>query len=274
MENARCLFFIAALASSCFVALKADNAWGQSDLEDWLDGIIIPDYHPEGEPEDVPYRNRDSLPEFQEFFERSGWTTNQFIEGLMFAATNNMTEENWADESKRRVSRRAVWKLSEINVPAVTNFFRTLNDDCLVHYKLTAIPEMLYYTNLEPDVLSYMRTLCVRTNIYDSVASSVMTDMLETLSTMPDVIKPAATNRVAQYLYFSLHHTTKHLSYQDDTLAEFLPAYSNSIQRLETLRHIAATTTNSMTRANVQQRIDMLSAIPTNQLNDISWITE
>ena len=76
------------------------------------------------------------------------------------------------------------------------------------------------------------------------------------------------------YLYFSLHHTTKHLSYQDDTLAEFLPAYSNSIQRLETLRHIAATTTNSMTRANVQQRIDMLSAIPTNQLNDISWIAE
>jgi len=98
--------------------------------------------------------------------------------------------------------------------------------------------------------------------------------MFETLSTMPDALKPAATNRVAQYLYFSLHHTTKHLSFQDRMLAEFLPAYSNSIQRLETLRHIAATTTNSMTRANVQQRIDTLSAIPTNQLNDVSWIAE
>ncbi len=274
MKDIRWILLVATMTASYGAFLNAEDVWGQADLEDWLDGIIIPDYHPEGEPEDVPYRNRDSLPEFQEFFERSGWTTNQFIEGLMFAATNNMTEENWADESKRRVSRRAVWKLSEINMPAVTNFFRALNDDCLVHYKLTAIPEMFYYTNLEPDVLSYMRTLCVRTNIYDSVATTVMTDMFETLSTMPDALKPAATNRVAQYMYFAIHHVTDSQGWQDIELSRFIPAYSNSIQRLRLMQYVANSATNSWERSNAASVVQALSSIPTNQLNDISWITE
>ena len=274
MKNVRWLSLIVTITTSFFVSLKAENVWGQADLEDWLDGIIIPDYYPDGEPAYVPYRYRDSLPEFQEFFVKSGWTTNQFIEGLIFAATNNMTDANWADENKRRISDMAIWKLSEINMSVVTNFFRTLNDDGLAHYKSTAIPEMFHYTNLEPDILSYMRTLCVHTNIYDSVATSVMSDMFETLSTMPDAMKPAATNRVAQYMYFAIHHVTDSQGWQDIELSRFIPAYSNSIQRLRLMQYVANSATNAWERSNAASVVQALSAIPTNQLNDVSWITE
>ena len=181
---------------------------------------------------------------------------------------------SWTQEEQENIVGVAGWKLSEINHPAVTNFFRKCNDAGMAEYRGTTIPGMIPYTELEPDVLAYMRTLCVRTNLYDDVATMVIYNMFDTLSSMPDVMKPAATNRVAQYLYFSLRHTTQDLSFQDDMLATFLPAYSNSVQRLDTLRYISATTTNAMTRANVLNRMDILSAIPTNQLNDISWIAE
>ena len=181
------------------VAFGADNMpYGQARLERWLANIVIPDYFPNGEPPYVPLRYRDALTEFREFFENSGWTTNQFIEGLIFAATNNMSDANWADETKRLVSGRAIWKLSEIDNPVVTNFFRVLNDDGNVHFKSTAISAMLYHTNLEPDILSYMRTLCVQTNIYANLSSSVIDVMHETLNTMPSELKRAATNSVAK----------------------------------------------------------------------------
>ena len=256
------------------VSLYAEISEAQDRLERWLRSIIIEDYFPEGEPPYIPLRNRDALTEFRDFFIETGWTTNQFVEGLIFAATNNMTEVNWANEDKNIIAGRAIWKLGEINHPMVTNFFKSYIESGEHLHKVNPIPSMFTYTNLEPDVLAYMRTLCVQTNIYDCMADAVIREMLETLSTMPDALKPAATNRVAQYLYFSLHHTTQDLSFQDDSLAEFLPAYSNSIQRLETLNYIAATTTNVMTRANVRQVIGTLPSIPTNQLNDISWIAE
>lgn len=257
------------------VAFGADNMpYGQARLERWLANIIIPDYFPNGEPPYVPLRYRDALTEFREFFENSGWTTNQFIEGLIFAATNNMSDANWADETKRLVSERAIWKLSEIDNPVVTNFFRVLNDDGNVHFKSTAISAMLYHTNLEPDILSYMRTLCVRTNIYANLSSSVIDVMHETLDTMPPELKPAATNRVAKYMYYSLFHVPRHIIWEDRRLAEFIPAYSNSSQRLDAMRYVQSTTTNLRTRVLAQLEVDRLSAIPTNQLNDISWITE
>ena len=132
----------------------------------------------------------------------------------------------------------------------------------------------MLYTNLEPEVLTYMRTLCVRTNIYDRVAESVMLDMFETLNTMPDDLKPAATNRVAQYMYFAIRHTTRQMAWQDRMLASFIPAYSNSLQRLDAMRYVASTATNARQRVRAQMEIDRLTALPTNQLNDVSWIAE
>ncbi|MCR5752890.1 MAG: hypothetical protein K6G91_13120, partial [Kiritimatiellae bacterium] len=114
----------------------------------------------------------------------------------------------------------------------------------------------------------------VRTNVYCNVGFDVVYDMFETLNTMSDELKSAATNRVASFIYFSVWNTTRDIAWQDRELAKFLPAYSNSVQRLSALRHVAATTENWRTRAIVQKEVDRLSSLPTNQLNNISWIAE
>ena len=248
----------------------------QSDLEYILsEGFVPRDYFPDGEPPYVPHRYRNSLPDFQRFIARSGWTTNQFLEGMMFAMTNNVTDANWSNKDKRRIAGVAAWKLGEINDPAVTNLFRLFNDsDDTDRLKGGTIPSMIWHTNLEPEVLSYMRTLCVRTNVYCKVEYVVMRDMFETLRTMPDALKPAATNRVAQYIYFAIHHVTDTPGWQDSELARFIPDYSNSLQRLSVMRYVSTSATNEWERTNAAQIVQRLEAIPTNQLNDVSWIEE
>ena len=264
------------LAMFAVVPVLADTA--QEELELYLqhgnwyvDNIT----DKSGFPPHVPYRYRNSLPQFEWFIERHGWTTNQFIEGLICAITNNVTDEKWIDKEKQRIAGIAAWKLSEIDHPAVTNFFRWFNDsDHTDRLKVDTIPPMFWRTNLEPDVMAYMRTLCVRTNVYSRAVPMVMRCMFDTLSTMPDKLKPAATNRVAQYMYFAIRHTVRSVSWQDKELAKFIPSYSNSVQRLSALKHVEATTQNPRLREWAKKEVDALSAIPTNQLNNISWIAE
>ena len=264
-----------AIAVLCLIGF-AWSAWDQAQLErDLCHGFSPLDYYPEGDPPDVPFRNRNAISEFQYFLDNSGWTTNQLIEGLMAAATNNMTPANWSNADCRNIAGTAMWKLSEINHPSVTNFFRWYNDvDETRRYKLTAVTAMFRYTNLEPSVMGYLRTLCVRTNIYDRAAGEILYPLFETLDTMPDDFKPAATNRVAQYLYFASHHVTDSQGEHDFELCRFLPAYSNSIQRLELMRYVAVSATNVWERAHASNVVYELSSIPTNQLNDVSWITQ
>ena len=270
---------IAKIVVCAFVAsatMQLDALTGQAELEEILcNGFDPQDYFPNGMPPYVPNRYRNSLPDFQRFIGRNGWTTNQLIEGMICAITNNVSDENWVDASKRDTAEVAAWKLGEIDNPAVTNFFRQFNDsDDTDRLKIETIPPMFWRTNLEPEVLAYMRTLCVRTNVYCKVECNVMLDMFETLSTMPNELKPAATNRVAKYMYFAIRHTTKDVTWQDRELANFIPAYSNSIQRLSAMQYVASTIANPRTRALAQQQVDRLSAIPTNQLNDVNWIAE
>ena len=248
----------------------------QAELEYILrEGFEPQDYFPNGEPAYVPHRYRNSPPEFQRFIGRVGWTTNQFLEGMAYAMTNNIVDANWGDEVKRRIAATAAWKLGEIDDPVVTNFFRRFNDsDNTDRLKNETIPPMFWRTNLEPEVFSYMRTLCVRTNVYRNVESIVMSDMFETLSTMPDELKPAATNRVAQYMYFAIGHVTDSQGWQDIELSRFIPAYSNSLQRLSLMRYVSTSATNDWERSNAAQIVQHLESIPTNQLNDISWIAE
>ena len=275
MKNVRWIFLIVTITTCFFVSLKAENVWGQADLEDWLDGIIIPDYYPDGEPAYVPYRYRDSLPEFQEFFVKSGWTTNQLIEGLILVVTNNLVEGNWTDPEKQRMAGMAIWKLTEINHPSVTNFFYHFNEtDRTQRFKRETIPAMIHFTNVEPNVLSYLRSKCTDTNIYDHVALSVADALLEALHTMPSEFKLESTNRIARYMYYSLHYMTKSMLWQDRELAKLIPLYSNSVQRLELMNYVIENTTNAVLRNRVQIEAERLSAIPTNQLNDVSWITE
>ncbi len=267
-----------ALVGLLSVALSAPLFAGasQAELENLLrHGFWRPDVEPDVPPPYVPLRYRNSLPEFQWFFGKSGWTTNQLIEGLICAITNNVVDEKWTDMGKQRIATVAARKLSEIDDPAVTNFFRVFNDSYdTPRLKVFTIPSMFRRTNLEPEVMTYMRSLCVQTNIYSGVESMVVYDMFKTLDTISDELKPAAANRVAKYIYFSIWNTTQDLSWQDQELAKFIPPYANSVQRLSALRHVAATTGNWRTRAIVQKEVERLSSLPTNQLNNISWIAE
>ena len=251
------------------------NVYDQAQLESFLARPMkICFVDNENEPE-VPLRNRDGMLRYSGFMDRSGWSTNQVISGLMLAMTNYLSETDWADERKRRIAEVAAWHLSEINQPAVTNFFRWFNDtDNTSRMKLSTIPPMFRYTNLEPEVLGYMRTLCVRTNIYDKVALGVMYQMIYALESMPSELKTAATNRVVQYFYFASHNVTDSQGSHDRQLANFIPAYSNSIQRLNLMQYVSTSATNAWERANASNVVERLLALPSNELNNIQWITE
>ena len=255
------------------INLMADVDTAQVKLEYLLRHGCSPSDN-DDEEEYVPWRNRDALSEFQGFISRYGWTTNQFVEGLMFAVTNNMTPERWQSDDNRHVASTAVWKLTEINLPQVTNFFRAFNERDGAEWKVITIPAMFAYTDLEPEVISYIQTLCIRTNIFDNVSDIVLFDMLETLKSMSDELQSAATNRVAKYTYFATRHTTTAPSYHDKTLLSLLPSYSNSIQRLSSMQHVAATATNAYERTYAQNVVQSLSAVPTNELNNITWLDD
>ena len=252
----------------------ADSVWSQWEFERRLRTYVPDDNFPDGEPPYVPLRHRDAIPEFKWFFAREGATTNQLIACLALAVTNNLSDEVLNSMEKRRIPGNAIWKLSEINHPAVTNFFRALNEIGNPRLGPTPITAPFRYTNLEPEVLAYMRSLCLKTNIYARAAAGVMYDMLETLDTMPSELKPAATNRVAKFIYFAIRHSPGGPASQDLGLTRFIPAYSNSIQRLDAMRYVESTTTNARIRVYARKEIDRLSALPAGQLNDLPWIAE
>ena len=195
------------VAGSVLICPAVDPAWSQGKFEECVSSFGYDDNFPNGLPPYVPLRKRNALPEFQWVFSESGWTTNQLIEALAIAVTNNLSDEVLGDLERRRVPGNAIWKLSEINHPAVTNFFRALNEIGEPRLGTTPIFAPFLYTNLEPEVLAYMRSLCLKTNIYARAAAGVMYDMLETLDTMPSELKPAATNRVAKFIYFAIRHS-------------------------------------------------------------------
>ena len=226
-------------------------------------------------PSYVPHRYRDALPGYKTFLEESCWSTNKLIEGLICAVTNNYKAAELGDWKKGEIVGGAIRTLHRINHPAVTNFYRhVIDSDSPVGIKRLGVCPMLYYTNLEPEVMEYMRTVCVRTNIYCKVEYAVVNDMFETLQTMRDEFKPAATNRVAKYIYFAIRHETDTQGWHDRELSRFIPAYSNSLQRLSLMRYVSTSATNTWERSNAAQVVQQLESLPTNQLNDISWIAE
>ena len=99
-------------------------------------------------------------------------------------------------------------------------------------------------------------------------------DMLETLQTMPSELQPAATNRLARYMYYTIRHATRAMAFQDCELAKLIPPYSNSVQRLDAMQYVESTATNELQRVRARMEIDRLLALPTNQLNDVSWIAD
>ena len=246
-----------------------------AEVERVLEGKIIRDnFVGVEEPPDVPLRYRNSLKEYESFIREQGCTTNEFVRALMLAATNGAYSLEWTEDQKDTIAARALTALSEMNRPDVTNFVRIVNADGRQHFRYVDFSTPFIHTNLEPEVLDYMRTQCVRTNLYEDLAFSVMTDMFETLSTMPPELQPAATNRVAQYIYFTIGHIADEQNFQDKGLIKLIPSYSNSLQRLSLMRYVAATATNTYERAYAQRAVQALTAAPTNTLNNIPWIAQ
>ena len=276
--------FLTFAAMTCsaemFPISPTGTTWDQAGLEKIVcNNFYYDDNPPDPPPPYVPLRNRDALADFRLFIERSGWTTNQFVEGLVKIANGERTGmHQWEGWEEKLATGNAVWKLSEINHPAVTNYFRELiatqSVDWVERLGTYPVYAMFCYTNLEPEVLDYMKSLCCRTNLYEKLASHVVFDMLETLRTMPSELQPAATNRLAKYMHYAIRHTTDVQGLYDRKLASFLPSYSNSIQRLEAMRYVAATATNTWESVNAAKIVLELSSLPTNQLNDVSWIAE
>ena len=223
----------------------------------------------------VPARERDAIKEhFSNFITRGGWTTNQFIEGLIYAATNYMDDANWANEKNRRKVYGAFGTLSDINHPMVTNFFRSVNNTNIRGCHDITLPGLVQYSHLEPELLDYLKGFCVQTNIYDHLATHMMMEMFECYNTLPEAEKPAAKVRLAKYMYFAIHHTTRQMAWQDRELAKFIPAYSNSLQRLSAMQYVYSTATNERQRVRASMEIERMSQLGTNQLNDVLWIAQ
>lgn len=246
-----------------------------AEVERVLEGMIIQDdFVNEEEPPYISRRYRDSLRRYDFFIRKHKCTTNEFVEALMLAATNGTYSLQWTEEQKNIIAGRALIALSEMDRPDVTNFVRIVNADEKKHFRRVAFSTPFIHTNLEPEIMEYMKSQCVRTNVYDGCETSVMYDMLETLSTMPPALQPAATNRVAQFFYFAIKNITSSQGVHDLSLIDLIPEYSNSIQRLSLMQYVSATATNKYTRIYAEKAVQLLSAAPTNTLNNIPWIAQ
>lgn len=96
--------------------------------------------------------------------------------------------------------------------------------------------------------------------------------LLDGLNHVPLEDREAARRRVAQFLYYSMRQISSSQTWQDEQLAKLIPAYSNSIQRLEQVDYLRVCSTQEYEREKSLIQYNRLNAIPTNQLNDVSWI--
>ena len=263
------------LLSCAWLAAGAGERWSRDSFESRLyemrDGEDDLDNITE---EELPLWRKDSLRRFDDFIRDGGWSTNQVIDVLISAVTNRLSRSAWDSERDHAIAALAFNALSEINHPQAMSFvMQTCTNDVrdILNEGVTGV---FRYSQYEPEIFDYLRKLCVMTNRYAGVVGGVALDLEECLKGVrPDKCQ-AATNRVAKYDYFVLWHATAHLGVVDSQLAEFIPAYSNSIQRLNAMRHVANTATNRDQAVWATNQVNRLSALPTNQLNNVSWLEE
>ena len=131
------------------------------------------DYDEGDETSELPVREceKDVIPRYENLMITIGCSTNQLIDGLIYLATNFVNDSDCSDlEERTFISNVALEELSEINHPLARNFIAqacTNNPNV----KLAGVlPGVFRYTNLEPEVFDYLRTLCVQTNRYEDTA--------------------------------------------------------------------------------------------------------
>lgn len=91
---------------------------------------------------------------------------------------------------------------------------------------------------------------------------------------MGDEGRVAATNRLARFEYFMVTNATCRNVFIDRHLCALKPDYAQSRQRLAAMSVVAGATTNAGERVRAQAIVDTLSLVPTNELNNVSWLTD
>ena len=250
------------------------GTWDEARLSTLLrnSGRFVESDYDEDDEEDVPNWERDALPLFKDVLEESGWTTNQLIQSLINIASNGLSNANWQNPDMRRSTAMAFKQLSDINQPVVTNYFHSVIGCDLKGLESVVIPALFKYSHLESDVFDILYRTCIETNSYDRAAPEVAMGLLDGLNHVPLEDREAARRRVAQFLYYSMRQISSSQTWQDEQLAKLIPAYSNSIQRLEQVDYLRVCSTQEYEREKSLIQYNRLNAIPTNQLNDVSWI--
>ena len=254
-----------------------DAKWTQMQLENWLwtrgvsphdnDNIPI-------ESELLPAWKRDAIREYGAFISEGGWTTNELVNGFMLAVTNHLYSPSWPSKRDAVIASLAFDALSYVNQPHALAFIKQLCTNDVRTILGEGIGGVYRYSRFEPEVFDYMRTVCVKTNAYDGWAQTIAVDMETCFEHRPNYYDSSATNNFVRYQYFTLRHVTSGQACADSIIVDYLPAYSNSVQRLLALRYVANTATNAATAGWAQRQVQRLSALPTNELNNVSWLEE
>lgn len=217
-------------------------------------------------------RREDVLGWFGHFMKTRNVTTNQFVNALIFTATNNLTEARLADERNFRLAGLSLDALSRIDLPEARSFIRTACTNDLHGMVINCAEGPFRFGNFDAETMDYMYRWCVMTNRYDRSAGYIASSMALKLHRMSERERLVAMTNVARFVYFTLYHTSIGLNTTEPVMLELVPSFTNSWQRLRAMEHIANTTTNAHVREWTRAERDRLLALPTNQLNNVQWL--
>ena len=255
----------------------AGSRWTQADLENWLwaEGVSpSDDLNNLPESEFSPEWKKDALKKYRAFITTGGWTTNELVNGFIYSITNHLYSASWPSKRDEVVASMAFGALSYVNQPQVLAFIKQICTNDVKSILGAGIAGVYRYSRFEPEVFDYMRSVCVKTNVYERWARAIAGDMELCFYQRPNYYDSLATNNFARYQYFVLKHVNASQAVVDSQIVDFVPAYSNSIQRLNAMRYVANTATNRDQAVWATNQVNRLSALPTNQLNNVSWLEE
>ena len=258
----------------CCSVVYPSGLWDEARLSELLrtSGRFVEDDYDEDDEDDIPNWERDALPLFEDVLAESGWTTNRLVYALINVASNGLSSATWQCDEMRRSSSMAIKQLSDINHPAVTNYFHTLIG-CDIHgLETIVIPSLFKYTHLEPDVIASLYSACTYTNIYDKAAPEIVMGLLDGLGNVPVEDREDAKVRVAKFMYQSMRQVTSSQTWQDEELARLIPSYSNSVERLEQLRYLKLHSSRQYEREKAAAEFERLHLMPSNTLTSVPWI--
>lgn len=250
--------------------------WSEQRLESFLrtSGRFVDNDYDGDYVDDIPNWERDALPLFRDVLQESGWSTNQLVQQLISIASNGLSSANWECPLKRRSTAVALAQLSDINHPAVTNYFRTVVGSDLHGLESVVVPGLFKYSYLEPEVFEVLYQASSFTNSYRKAASEVAMALLDGLERVPINARAGANVRVAKFMYRTMRQVESSQTWQDGKLANLITDYSNSVQRLNQMRYFLRHSTNSYERAMATQQYNRLCSLPTNCLNNVSWLAD